>query len=90
MRWDDDEKRMRFKGKIVCPTALFEDVVAAILFALWALNDLPGAVSRYSPHRLFLGRDPVGWGDCLPVSLQDGAEDAGQFFGRMLDEHAEV
>ena len=30
MRWDDDEKRIRFKGKIVCPTALFEDVVVAI------------------------------------------------------------
>ena len=37
--------------------------------ALWALNDLPGAVSGYSPHRLIFGRDPVGWGDCLPVSL---------------------
>ena len=30
MRWDDDEKKIRFKGKIVCPTALFEDVVVAI------------------------------------------------------------
>ena len=30
MRWDDDEKQIRFKGKIVCPTALFEDVVVAI------------------------------------------------------------
>ena len=30
MRWDDDEKRFRFKGKIVCPTALFEDVLVAI------------------------------------------------------------
>ena len=26
----------------------------------------------------------------MPVSLQDGAEDAGQLFGRMLDERAEV
>ena len=26
----------------------------------------------------------------MPVALQDGAEDAGQFFGRMLDERAEV
>ena len=29
MRWDDDEKKIRFKRKIVCPTALFEDVVVA-------------------------------------------------------------
>ena len=30
MRWDDDEKKIRFKGKIVCRTAFFEDVVVAI------------------------------------------------------------
>ena len=54
--------------------------VESLPLALWALNDLPGAVSGYSPHRLVFGRDPVGWGDWLPVSLQDGAEDAGQFF----------
>ena len=30
MRWDDDEKKIWFKGKLVCPTALFEDVVVAI------------------------------------------------------------
>ena len=64
--------------------------VESLPLALWALNDLPGAYSGYSPHRLLFGRDPVGWGDCLPVSLQDGAGDAGQFFGRMLDERAEV
>jgi hypothetical protein len=64
--------------------------VESLPLALWALNDLPGAVSGYSPHRLTFGRDPVGWGDCLPVSLQDGAEDAAQFFGPMLDECAEV
>ena len=49
-----------------------------------------GAVSGYSPHRLLFGRDPVGWGDCLPISLQDGAEDEGHFFGPMFDERAEV
>ena len=43
------------------------------------------------PHiDFFLGRILSVWGDGLPVSLQDGAEDAGQFFGRMLDERAEV
>ena len=30
MRCDNDEKRIRFKGKIVCPTALFEDMVVTI------------------------------------------------------------
>ena len=30
MSWDDDEKEIRFKRKIVCPTALLEDVVVAI------------------------------------------------------------
>ena len=64
--------------------------VESLPLALWALNDMRGAVSGYSPHRLLFGIDPVGWGDCLPVSLQDGAEDAGQFFGAMLDERAEV
>ena len=64
--------------------------VESLPLALWALNDLPRAVSGYSPHGLIFGRDPVGWGDCLPVSPQDGAEDAGQFFGGMLDERAEV
>ena len=63
--------------------------VESLPLALWALNDLP-VVSGYSPHRLLFQRDPVGWGNCLPVSLQDGAEDAEQFFGRMLEERAEV
>ena len=30
IRWYDDEKYIRFKGQIVCPTSLFEYVVAAI------------------------------------------------------------
>ena len=30
------------------------------------------------------------FGDCLPVSLQDRAGDAGNLLGRMLDERAEV
>ena len=32
MRWDDDENKITFKGKIECPTALFEEVVVAIHF----------------------------------------------------------
>ena len=30
MRWDDDEKKIWFKRKIVCPTALSKDMVVAI------------------------------------------------------------
>ena len=32
--------------------------VESLTLALWALNDLPGAVSGYSPHRLVFGRHP--------------------------------
>ena len=63
--------------------------VESLPLALWALNDSLGAVSGYSPHQFIFGRNPVGWGDCLPVSLQNGSEDAGQFFGHMLDKSAE-
>ena len=47
--------------------------VESLPLALWALSDSPGAVSGYSTHRPLFGSDPVGWWDCLPVSLQDGA-----------------
>ena len=30
MRWDDDEKDICFKGNIVCPTPVFDNVVVAI------------------------------------------------------------
>ena len=31
--------------------------------ALSCANDMPGAVSDFSPHRLVFGRDPIGfWG----------------------------
>ena len=35
----------------------------ALPLALWGLNDLPGAVTPYSPHRLVFGCDPIGVGD---------------------------
>ena len=35
----------------------------ALALALWGLNDLPGPVTPYSPHRLVFGRDPIGVGD---------------------------
>ena len=73
-----------------CGGSSKHSLVESLPFALWALNELLGAVSGYSPHRVLFGRDRVGSGDCLPVSLKDGADDAGQTFGRMLDECAEV
>ena len=36
--------------------------VYALPFALWGLNDLPGPIAPYSPHRLVFGRDPIGFG----------------------------
>ena len=60
--------------------------VHALPLALWCLNDLPGVVSPYSPHRLVFGRDPIGFGDCPPHELEYGQEDALQFFDRVSKE----
>ena len=54
--------------------------------ALWGLNDLPGAVAPYSPHRLVCGCDPIGVGDLPPVVDSDGCEDATQFSKRVAAE----
>ena len=53
--------------------------VNALPLAVWAVNDLPGIHSPYSPHKLVFGRDPIGFGDCLPVQ-DECAEDALTFF----------
>ena len=58
--------------------------------ATWALNDLPGAVSGYSPHRLVFGRDLMGFGDCPPMIPEDGSEDAVLFFNRLISERKQV
>ena len=58
--------------------------------ATWALNDLPGAVPGYSPHRLVFGRDPMGFGDCPPIIPEDGSEDAASFFNRLISERRQV
>ena len=42
------------------------DWVYALPFALWGLNDLPGPIAPYSPHRLVFGRDPIGFGEVPP------------------------
>ena len=35
-------------------------------FGLWGLNDLPGEVAPYSPHRLVFGRDPIAFASIPP------------------------
>ena len=64
--------------------------VEALPMALWGLNDLPGAVNPYSPHRLVFGRDPPGFGDTPPMEDWQGPEDALQFFERVSQEHTLV
>ena len=50
--------------------------------AIWSANPLPGPISCYSPHRLLLGRDPVGFGKHPPLVAPHGSEDALQAFRR--------
>ena len=58
--------------------------------ALWGLNDLPGAIAPYTPHRLLFGRDPIGFGD-MPLIVDHNAwEDALGFFLRLGREREEV
>ena len=64
--------------------------VTALPLALWGLNDLPGPVSPFSPHRLVFGRDAVGFGDAAPYTDADGCEDAGAFFRRLVQERETV
>ena len=54
--------------------------------ALWGLNDLPGASTPYSPHRLVFDRDPIGAGQLPPVVDIEGCEDATHFFKRVAAE----
>ena len=58
----------------------------ALPLALWGLNDLPGAVAPYSPHRLVFGRDPIGLGDLPPVVDSEDCEDTTKFFQRVAAE----
>ena len=60
--------------------------VHALPLALWSLNDLPGVVSPYSPHRLVFWRDPVGFEDCPPYEVEEGHEDALELFDRVSKE----
>ena len=62
----------------------------ALTLALWGLHDLPGLVAPYSPHRLVFGREPVWFGEVPPTVLGDGAEDAHQFFSRLVTDRPQV
>ena len=53
---------------------------------LWGLNDLPGAITPYSPHRLVFGRESPWFGHCPPMGARDRPEDGLQFFDRILQE----
>ena len=58
----------------------------ALPLALLGLNDLPGAVAPYSPHRLVFGRDAIGVDDLPLVVDSEGCEEATQFFERVAVE----
>ena len=62
------------------------DWIYALQFALWGLNDLPGPIAPYSPHRLVFGRDPIGLGAVPPLTVDTGVEDATEYFCRAQDE----
>ena len=62
----------------------------ALPVAVWGLNDLPGIVAPYSPHRLVFGRDPPGFRDCPLYVSEEGSEDALDFFSRLADERQRV
>ena len=64
--------------------------ITSLPLALWGLNDLPGAVHPYSPHWLVFGREPIGWGHCPPYVDEEGCEDAGVFFRRLVQERDAV
>ena len=62
------------------------DWIYALPFALWGLNDLPGPVAPYSPHRLVFGRDPIRFGEVPPLTVDTWVEDATEYFRRAKDE----
>ena len=64
--------------------------VERLPIALFALNDLPGVIAPYSPHRLVFGRDPIGLGDYPAFVPSDGCVDAISFFQNVADERKEV
>ena len=66
------------------------DRVQLLPLAVWGLNDLPGPIQGYSPHRIVFRRDPVGFGDCPPTIPEDGRRDATDFFHQLLQDRCLV
>ena len=62
------------------------DWVYALPLALWGLNDLPGAVAPYSPHRWYFARNPLGLAISPPPTVDPGVEDAAKYFHRAQEE----
>ena len=56
------------------------DWVRLLPLALWALNDIPGPVWGYTPHRIVYGSGAVGFEDVPPTIPKDGRADAATFF----------
>ena len=56
--------------------------IYALPFALCSLNDLSGPIAPYSPHWLFFDRDPIGFGEVPPLTVDTGVEDATEYFRR--------
>ena len=52
----------------------------ALPLAFWGPNDLPGLVAPYSPHRLVLGREPVGFGEVPPQCREMARRMRSNFF----------
>ena len=69
-------------------TSLKKGWSSALPYALSGLNDLPEKMSEYSPRQLVFGRLLVSLGKCPPY--HDGAEDAGQFFTRLVHDGNKV
>ena len=66
------------------------DWVRLLPLALWALNDVAGPVSGYSPQRIIHGREPVGFGDVPRTIPQDGRADAATFFKQLVKDRKMV
>ena len=66
------------------------DRVRLLPLALWVLNDVPGPVSGYSPHRIIYGGQPVGFGDVPPAIPRDGRADAATFFKQLVKDRKMV
>ena len=64
--------------------------VQLLPLAVWTSNAIPGVVSGYSPNYIMFGRNPIGFGDCPAVIPEHGAEDAVQFFSKLIEDRRYV